>query len=60
MLYEVITSSFEPIASSMQVRKPIFGREGGSVSILDENGNIIEEMSGEYDSHKMLYSYNFV
>ncbi len=51
----LLESSFEPLASSMQVRKPIFGREGGSISILDENGNIIEEMSGEYDSHKMLY-----
>jgi len=52
----LLETSFEPLEGKKQVRKPIFGREGGDVAILDENGNIIEEQkAGEYDSHKMVY-----
>jgi glutathionylspermidine synthase len=40
----------------MQVKKPIFGREGSDVCIIDENGNTIEEQrANEYDNHKMIY-----
>ena len=37
------------------MKKPVFGREGGSVSILDESANDIESVEGDYDSHKMIY-----
>lgn len=50
----LLNTSFEPL-DTKQVQKPIFGREGGSVSILDENENIIEESQGEYNNHKMIY-----
>ncbi|HQR73781.1 MAG TPA: glutathionylspermidine synthase family protein [Sulfurovum sp.] len=51
----LLETSFEPLQGKKQVRKPVFGREGSSVSILDEKGNSIESMAGEYDSHKMVY-----
>jgi len=51
----LLESSFEPLQSQKQVKKPIFGREGGNVSILDENAQELEAAEGEYGNHKMLY-----
>ena len=51
----LLESSFEPLEGKKQVRKPVFGREGGSVSIIDEQGKQIENMPSEYENHKMLY-----
>lgn len=51
----LLESSFEPLEGKKQVRKPVFGREGGSISILDEASNAIETVAGDYDSHKMVY-----
>jgi len=51
----LLESSFEPLKGQKQVQKPIFGREGGSVSILDEQAQVIESVEGEYENHKMLY-----
>jgi len=51
----LLESSFEPLQGKKQVKKPVFGREGGSVSILDESANDIESVEGDYDSHKMIY-----
>ena len=52
----LLETSFEPLEGKKQVRKPIFGREGGDVAILDEEGKIIEEQRAkEYDNHKMIY-----
>ena len=51
----LLESSFEPLEGQRQVKKPVFGREGGSVSILDEEANEVESIEGDYDSHKMLY-----
>ena len=51
----LLETSFEPLAGQKQVKKPVFGREGGSVSILDENANDLESVAGDYDSHKMVY-----
>jgi len=51
----LLESSFEPLEGQKQVKKPVFGREGGSVSILDEEGNDVENVEGDYDSHKMVY-----
>ncbi len=51
----LLESSFEPLQGKKQVKKPVFGREGGSVSILDEEANDIESVEGDYDSHKMVY-----
>lgn len=51
----LLESSFEPLTGQKQVKKPIFGREGGNVSILDENASELEAVDGDYANHKMLY-----
>ncbi|SFV57440.1 Similarity with glutathionylspermidine synthase, group 2 [hydrothermal vent metagenome] len=51
----LLESSFEPLEGQKQVKKPIFGREGGNVSILDENASELESVEGDYANHKMLY-----
>ena len=51
----LLESSFEPLQGQKQVEKPIFGREGGNVSILDENAKALESEDGDYANHKMLY-----
>jgi glutathionylspermidine synthase len=51
----LLETSFEPIQGKIQVKKPVFGREGSSVSILDENTNVVQTAEGEYDNHKMVY-----
>ncbi|MEA2047900.1 MAG: glutathionylspermidine synthase family protein [Campylobacterota bacterium] len=51
----LLETSFEPLEGQKQVKKPVFGREGGSVSILDENGDTLEAVQGEYENHKMVY-----
>jgi len=51
----LLETSFEPLKGKKQVRKPIFGREGGDVAILDENGEVLEENKDEYGNHKMVY-----
>ncbi|MCF6205757.1 MAG: glutathionylspermidine synthase family protein, partial [Sulfurovum sp.] len=50
----LLKTAFEPLTSGKQVQKPVFGREGESVRILDENGTILKGDSGEYDNHKMV------
>jgi glutathionylspermidine synthase len=51
----LLESSFEPLEGQKQVKKPIFGREGGNVSILDENASELESVDGDYANHKMIY-----
>ncbi|SFV64644.1 Similarity with glutathionylspermidine synthase, group 2 [hydrothermal vent metagenome] len=51
----LLETSFEPLAGQKQVEKPIFGREGGNVSILDANAEAIESVEGDYANHKMVY-----
>ncbi|MDQ7046655.1 MAG: glutathionylspermidine synthase family protein [Sulfurovum sp.] len=51
----LLETSFEPLAGQTQVKKPVFGREGGSVSILDEKAEVLESIEGDYDNHKMVY-----
>ena len=51
----LLETSFEPLATGKQVQKPVFGREGESVRILDETGKVIVGKQGEYDNHKMIY-----
>ena len=51
----LLETSYEPLEGKKQVAKPIYGREGESVKILDENGNLLAGKDGEYDNHKMVY-----
>jgi len=51
----LLETSFEPLEGQKQVKKPVFGREGGNVSILDENASELESVDGDYSNHKMVY-----
>jgi len=51
----LLETSFEPIEGKKQVRKPIFGREGGDVAIINSDGSIEEENKDIYANHKMVY-----
>jgi len=55
----LLESSFEPLVGQKQVRKPIFGREGGNVSILDKDDKVLESVDGDYSNHKMVYQTYF-
>jgi len=51
----LLETSFEPLEATKQVEKPVFGREGGNVTIVDENNHKVLSEEGDYDSHKMVY-----
>ncbi|MDM5272024.1 glutathionylspermidine synthase family protein [Sulfurovum sp. zt1-1] len=51
----LLESSFEPLEGQKQVSKPVFGREGGGVTIIDEQGKELENIPSDYENHKMLY-----
>ena len=52
----LLESSFEPLQGKMQVRKPIFGREGGNVAILESDGQtVVTDLQGEYGAYPMVY-----
>ena len=37
------------------MRKPMFGREGANVAILDADSQVIEQADGPYGHHKSVY-----
>ena len=51
----LLESAFEPLAGKKQVAKPIFGREGESVTILNADGSTAAAIEGDYGNHKMVY-----
>jgi len=51
----LLKTSFEPLEGEKQVEKPIFGREGENVTILDSDNSTIEQIEGDYGNHKMVY-----
>ncbi len=51
----LLETSFEPLVGQKQVKKPIFGREGGSVSILDTDGSVLLSQEGDYDAFSSIY-----
>lgn len=50
----LLKTSFEPLGVK-QVQKPFFGREGGSVKILDENGEPILSAEESYGDQPVVY-----
>jgi glutathionylspermidine synthase len=50
----LLETSFEPIGKK-QVQKPFLGREGGSVKILDANGNILTSAQDDYGDQPSIY-----
>lgn len=51
----LLETSFEPLKGKKQVAKPLLGREGANVEILDENSKIIESRDGDYSSQNKIY-----
>jgi len=51
----LLETSFEPLEDQKQVKKPIFGREGGSVSIIDEKGSVLLSEEGDYEGFTPIY-----
>jgi glutathionylspermidine synthase len=52
----LLETSFEKLEGKAQVIKPIYGREGDSVTIVDENSEVIsKDSNSNYTEHKMVY-----
>jgi len=50
----LLQTSFEPL-STKQVAKPLFGREGENIAILDQDQTVIEQREGDYGNYKKIY-----
>jgi len=50
----LLETSFELIGKK-QVQKPFLGREGGSVKILDANGNVLTSAQDDYGDQPTIY-----
>ncbi|MCD8212523.1 MAG: glutathionylspermidine synthase family protein [Campylobacter sp.] len=57
----LLQASNEPIAGKKCVKKPIFGREGANVSIIEANGEISAQNDGIYETNRAVYQefYDF-
>ena len=51
----LLPASFEPLEGVKQVAKPLFGREGGNIAIIEADGTTTLEKDGEYGNYKKLY-----
>ena len=51
----LLETSFEPLEGIKQVRKPVFGREGGGVAILDADGIELHREVSPYEAFKSIY-----
>ncbi len=51
----LLETSFEPLVNKKQVEKKCFGREGANIKIINVDGSIDVETSGEYEGHKTIY-----
>jgi len=51
----LLESSFTPLEGVKQVRKPVFGREGGGVAILDTDGRELQREESEYEAFKPVF-----
>jgi len=51
----LLETSSEPLEGKKQVKKPIYGREGGSVSIIESDGTVSYHEDGEYDEFDSIY-----
>ncbi|MBE2984592.1 glutathionylspermidine synthase family protein [Campylobacter sp. RM6883] len=51
----LLEASNEPLTGKKCVKKPVFGREGANVSIIEANGEVSFENKGEYDTSRVVY-----
>lgn len=51
----LLETSFEPLKGKKYVEKRAFGREGANTKIINADGSIDTQTSGEYEGHKAIY-----
>ncbi|WP_419677419.1 glutathionylspermidine synthase family protein [Aliarcobacter lanthieri] len=51
----LLETSFEPLVGKKYVEKRAFGREGANTKIVNSDGSIDEQTTGEYEGHKAIY-----
>ncbi|TQR34513.1 glutathionylspermidine synthase [Campylobacter sp. MIT 99-7217] len=51
----LLKTSDKPLEGLKCVRKPVFGREGANIAIIEKNGQTSFENLGEYANNKMIY-----
>ncbi len=51
----LLETSFEPLKNKKQVEKRCFGREGANTKIINADGSIDEQTTGNYSGHKAIY-----
>ncbi|MDK2041205.1 glutathionylspermidine synthase family protein [Aliarcobacter butzleri] len=51
----LLETSFEPLKGKKQVEKRAFGREGANTKIINADGSIDTQTSGDYEGHKAIY-----
>ena len=51
----LLETSFEPLYGKKQVEKRCFGREGANTKIINSDGSIDTQTSGDYEGHKAIY-----
>lgn len=51
----LLTTDFEPLSGTPQVKKKVFGREGANMSIINKAGQVTEQRDGPYELNKDIY-----
>ncbi|WP_139471083.1 glutathionylspermidine synthase family protein [Campylobacter armoricus] len=51
----LLETSDEPLIGKKCVKKPVFGREGANVSIIEANGDVSFKTNGDYQSNRFVY-----
>ncbi|EAH5177318.1 glutathionylspermidine synthase family protein [Campylobacter lari] len=51
----LLETSNEPLVGKKCVKKPVFGREGANVSIIESNGDVSFQTNGDYQNNRFVY-----
>jgi len=51
----LLKTSFEEMKGVKQVQKPLFGREGANVKIIEADGSVSSQTDGAYDNFAKIY-----
>ena len=51
----LLQTSFTPLKDTKQVEKPLFGREGANIKIIESNNEISLQTDGVYDNFNKVY-----
>ncbi|WP_139453475.1 glutathionylspermidine synthase family protein [Campylobacter armoricus] len=51
----LLETSDEPLIGKKCVKKPVFGREGANVSIIEANGDVSFKTNGDYQNNRFVY-----